>query len=575
MVISGERPRGMVKAMNQLHARLAALSRPATGFVSQPEPRWIGSYARGKQLSAGNFLFSGFLIEAPGQPIWNIPVSDDRFEDALHGFAWLDDLAAVDDAAARARAQEWTFDWIARYGGGSGPGWTPDLTGRRLIRWINHAILLLNGREKTEAQAYFRALGRQTIFLSRRWKAATAGLPRFEALTGLIYAGYALTGMERHAPAASEALARECAREVDADGGIPTRNPEELLSIFTLLTWAERAQNDAGRRAAPDHVEAIARIGPTLRLLRHSDGGLARFHGGDRGAPGLLEMALAEAGGRPATSPGPAMGFVRMAGGRTSLILDAAAPPTGRHSQNAHASTLAIELTSGRRPLIVNCGSGVSFGPEWQRAGRATPSHSTLGIRGFSSSRLATGDELTELDEVPGQVWSQREQTPDGTRVLAGHNGYAPTHGMSHLRELTLSLDGRILIGEDTLGAMTGPDRKRYETLMERTRFQPIPFDLRLHLHPDVDATLDLGGTAVSMALKSGEIWIFRHDGVGELTLQPSVYLEAGRLRPRASKQIVLSAEVADYACQLGWTLAKAQDTPVAIRDVEPDETTD
>ena len=175
--------------MHRLHARLAALAHPATGFVSQPEPRSIGTFARGKQLSAGNFLFAGFLIEAPGKMIWDIPVPDTRFEDALHGFAWLDDLAAVDDAPARTRAQDWTFGWIARYGRGRGPGWTPDLTGRRLIRWINHAILLLNGRERLQARSYFRTLGRQTIFLSRRWRAATPGLPRFEALTGLIYMG--------------------------------------------------------------------------------------------------------------------------------------------------------------------------------------------------------------------------------------------------------------------------------------------------------------------------------------------------------------------------------------------------
>lgn len=573
-----DRPGGHVMAMHRLHARLAALARPATGFVSQPEPRSIGSYARGKQLSAGNFLFAGFLIEAPGKLIWDIAVPDSRFEDALHGFAWLDDLAAVDDVPARTRAQDWTFGWIARFGRGAGPGWTPDQTGRRLIRWINHAILLLNGRTPAEARSYFRTLGRQTIFLSRRWRAATPGLPRFEALTGLIYAGLALTGMERHVAAASAALARECAREVDADGGILTRNPEELLQIFTLLTWAARALTDAGRKPSAAHLEAIARIAPTLRALRHSDGGLARFHGGGRGAPGMLEQALAEAGGKALTAQGPAMGFARMAGGRTNLILDAAAPPTGRHSVNAHASTLAFELTSGRRPLIVNCGSGAGFGAEWRRAGRATPSHSTLCVQGFSSSRLGTETggpgARAELDEVPGQVWSQPEQTLDGLRVLAGHNGYAPTHGLTHLRELFLSRDGRILTGEDTLGAMTGQDRRRLERLMERTRRQGIAFSVRFHLHPDVDATLDLGGTAVSMALKSGEIWIFRHDGVGELTLEPSVYLESGRLKPRATRQIVLAATVFDHACQLGWTLAKAQDTPAGIRDIEPDDPT-
>ena len=70
------------------------------------------------------------------------------------------------------------------------------------------------------------------------------------------------------------------------------------------------------------------------------------------------------------------------------------------------------------------------------------------------------------------------------------------------------------------------------------------------------------------MTLKSGEVWVFRHDGVAQMRLDPSVYLEKGRLKPRDAQQIVLSAEVVEYAFQTGWTFAKAQDTPQAIRDL-------
>ena len=230
--------------MNRLHARVASFSRPATAFSTTPEPRTIGSFARGRQITGGNFLFAGFLVEAPDTAIWDLPMPDEGFETEIHGFTWLDDLAAVGDHHASKRAQDWTHDWIARYGTGSGPGWTPDLTGRRLIRWINHAILLLNGQERETSEAYFRSLAAQTIFLSRRWKAASPGLPRFEALTGLIYAGLALDGMDAHVGHATRALAQECAREIDDGGGLSTRNPEELLEVFTLLNWAAAALKD-------------------------------------------------------------------------------------------------------------------------------------------------------------------------------------------------------------------------------------------------------------------------------------------------------------------------------------------
>ncbi len=562
---------------NRAHARWAAYARPATAFTSQPEPRTIGSFARGRQLTAGNFLFAGFLVEAPQSEIWDLPMPDEGFEAELHGFTWLDDLAAVGDVHAVKRAQKWTHDWVVRYGRGQGPGWTPDLTGRRLIRWINHAILLLNGQESDVSEAYFRSLASQTIFLSRRWKAASPGLPRFEALTGLIYAGLALSGMDRHVGRATRALAKECAARIDDDGGLSTRNPEELLEIFTLLNWASAALQDEGRTPGAAHQQAIETVAPVLRSLRHSDGGLARFHGGGRGLEGRLDRSLATSGVRARASDGLAMGFARLSHGRTSIIVDAATPPNTPVSANAHASTLAFELTSGRRPLIVNCGSGATFGKSWRRAGRATPSHSTLGIDGYSSSRLGTGSMVSGrkaelLVDAPREVRFDRHEVEGGTRLIVGHDGYVPSHGLTHVRTMHLGFDGRGLRGEDALLSLERAAERRFDVAMARSDGKGIAFAIRFHLHPDVDATLDMGGSAVSMALKSGEIWILRAEGPVEMALDSSVYLEKSRLSPRATKQVVLSGAAREYATRVSWSLSKAQDTPSAVRDYEMED---
>ncbi|MEH6833595.1 MULTISPECIES: heparinase II/III family protein [Falsihalocynthiibacter] len=562
---------------NRIQARVSVLSRPATGFVSQPEPRTIGSFARGRQLIAGNFLFAGFLVEAPKTQIWDLPMPDKSFEQDLHGFTWLDDLAAVGDLEARKRAQEWTTDWINRYGRGKGSGWTPDMTGRRVIRWINHALFYLNGQNSAASEAYFSALAQQTAFLSRRWQAAEAGLPRFEALTGLIYAGLALTGMERHVKPAMDALAKECVDQIDLQGGIPTRNPEELLEVFTLLTWAASALSDAGRMAAREHLKAIERIAPTLRALRHSDGGLARFHGGGRGLEGRLDNALAASGVRAKSLTTLSMGFARLHAGRTSVIVDTSEPPMSKASSDGHASTLAFELTSGRRPLIVNCGSGVSFGESWRRAGRATPSHSTLSLDGFSSARLGkqtlvAGRNQQSLVDGPKDVKCQQSTGQSGMKLGASHDGYLATHGILHQRRLDLGFDGRGLAGQDSLLAESHVNKRLFDAKMDEVKLQGIRFSCRFHLHPDVEAALDMGGTAVSLALKSGEIWVFRHNSSAQLSLEPSVYLEKTRLKPRAAKQIVLSGRAMDYATRVTWYLAKAQDTPNSLRDLATDE---
>ncbi|CAM3771259.1 heparinase II/III family protein [Phaeobacter inhibens] len=563
------------RLLNRYYARRARRQPGATAFVSQPEPRTIGSFARGRQLVAGNLLFAGYLVESPTTALWDVVAPDLAFDAERHGFAWLDDLAAVGDFRAREKAQLWVWGWIDTHGNGSGPGWSPDLTGRRVIRWINHALFLLAARTADQSEAFFGALSRQTWFLSRRWQGASPGLPRFEALTGLIYAGLALKGHEDQVDPALKALAEECASQIDEQGGLPTRNPEELLEVFTLLTWAAAALQDAGRGVPPAQLAAIERIAPTLRTLRHADGGLARFHGGGRGLEGRLDHALAASHVTTRHADGLAMGYARLSGRRTSVIIDASVPPKGRASWNGHASTLAFELTSGRRPLIVNCGSGETFGVEWRRAGRATPSHSTLCIEGHSSARLAppergSGHEI--MTEAPDNVPLDLSDLEDGYRFQGGHNGYERHFGLTHARTLELAVDGRGLAGEDMLLALDARNKRRFDKAMDAHSLGGIGFEIRLHLHPDVDAALDLGGAAVSMALKSGEIWVFRHDGTCELKLEPSVYLEKTRLKPRAAKQIVLSGRAMNYATRIRWTLSKAQETAVAVRDLNRDD---
>ncbi len=551
---------------DRLAVMAARRARPAGGFVSQPEPRSIGLYTRGKQLVSGNILLAGHLAEAPGASLWDISAPE-RFVAEAQGFRWLDDLAALGTKEAQGRAQDWTWGWISRFGGGKGPGWTPDLTGRRIIRWVHHASILMQARDKAQSAAFYAALSRQASYLAKRWRSAAEGLPRFEALTGLVYAGISLIGMEGLVAPASAALAAACEADIDAEGGIPTRNPEELLEVLTLLTWSARAMSEANLTVPSALSAAITRIAPALRALRHSDGELARFHGGDRGAEGRLDQALAAAGVRAGATPAIAMGYARLHGGRTSVIVDASAPPGGRAARTAHASTGAFELCSGRRALVVNCGSGEAFGADWWRASRATASHSALGMEGVSSSRLGVAGEALEYR---AQVTASRLTVgTEGTDVYLAHDGWLTSHGLTASRSLTLAHDGRRLSGVDALTAMTGDARRRFEDVMTQTAMAGARFAIRFHLHPEVDATLDMGGAAVSMALRSGEIWILRYTGQAELRLEPSAYLEGGRVNPRPCTQIVLRGEARSFETRIGWTLAKAKDTPLAIRDLE------
>lgn len=543
--------------------RHAAMLPVSPGLSLEPEPRTIGSMERGRQLISGTFRMGGHLVEGPDPKIWALPAAEAEFDEDRHGFTWLDDLAALGSIGARMLAQRWTADWIETFSRATGPCWRPDIAGRRLSRWINHAVFLTSGKDGGIAAPLYIAMSRHTHFLGRQAAKAAPGLPRIEALGGLIQATLTLGGMTDYREPAIEALAQECDRTVDDEGGIPSRNPAELLEIFATLTFVASMLSEAGKIVPRSHQAAIQRIAPRLRVLRHVDGGLARFHGGGRGIEGRLDHALAVSGIRRTSPDGRSMGFVRLCCGRTSVIVDAAPPPTGPVSARAHASTLAFEMTRGQDPVIVGCGAGEVYGPAWARAGRSTASHSVLTVEGTSSSRfekrITRGRPGADLIAAgPSEVTVERVANDEAIGLHLAHDGYLQSHGLVHARALHLGHEGLFLDGSDEVRAPDDAARK----VMDQRRADKsgggaLHFAIRFHLHPGVEPVVRRDG--VRLILPWAEVWHFSHRGGAALTVEPSLYLEKNRLEPRATKQIVLSGALIEYAARINWRLARIE----------------
>lgn len=536
------------------------------GFLRRPEPKAIGHPGRGEQIVSGVLHLGG------------IALTDDFFSGdlpasvaaELHGFGWLDDLAAIGSPKARSVAQHHVMVWLRRHREpqGGAPEWAPAITGRRVLHWIFHAGMILPGLDRDQAEPYFRALDQHLNHLRATWYETPDGLPRLEALAGLAIGALSLRDRQAIAQPALIALAEE-ADAMGVDTLSESRAPEALLEAMALLVWAQEVADEAGQDSPPELRAIISDIAPILRALRHADGGLPSFHGGGRGAAGRLDRCLRAAEGAALPSHGLAMGFARMARARSTLFLDAAAPPGGPAAVRAHASTLGFEFTVARQPIIVNCGPGDGFGPLWAKASRATPCHSALCLEGLSSSRLNPNRDEGEPDiltERPGLVWAGDcdalgnltppdcgpVHSPEPAHLLSGHDGWLDSHGLTHLRELWLSPDGVTLQGEDSLAALDASAQARLD------RIRPdrgLAFDIRFHLHPDIEARQE--AQEIVLTLPGGDEWRFGHDGVGALTLEASCLLDRNLAEPRPARQIVLSALLQGRAIQIGWTLAR------------------
>ena len=565
------------RMMDRMAARSAVRRPVATRFTRPPEPRQIGLITRGQQLVAGEFLFSGLRLRDRTTSIWTVAKTHPQVADEIHACLWLDDLAAFGTEAAHARARAWVLAWIDKHGAArGGEGWAVPVAARRLTRWIDHGDMILRRLDPREAERFMSSLGQQARFLARRAQALPRGPQRFEALAAAIHAGLALTGADGALPGLVKALTRDCDVMIDPQGALASRNPEALLTLLGQLISVREDLRTAGRDIPLPLEGAIARIAPVLRGLRHADGALPRFHGGGRGVAGRLDAALLAAGPRATPGAGPHMGYLRLAAGRTTLIADAARPPAAAANPEGHASTLAFEVTSGRRPVIVSSGSGVRFGPEWQAAARSTAGHSALSVGGASSSRvggrsqakLGTGGLTFRPKLVRGEVPSVGDAPGTERGLNLSHDGYRASHGLTHARQLRLTSDGRCLSGEDHLVCETQKDRATLDAARKLAGPGGLGFQIRFHLHPDVKPQIHDDGRLVEMRLPSGETWVLRQEGAERMALAPSAYLETGALSPRPTQQVVLTGRAMAYANRVRWTLAKAADTPDALRDL-------
>ena len=290
-----------------------------------------------------------------------------------------------------------------------------------------------------------------------------------------------------------------------------------------------------------------------------------------------IDAALAAAGLRRTPPPLLPMGYARLVRGRVSVIVDCAAPAqvTDRGRRGGHASTLAFEMTAGRRQLIVSCGPGQGFGPDWASATRATSAHSTLGLADASSARFVRGPGGAEhLAEAPDEVPVEFHPDRPVAHLAAAQNGYAAAHGLIHLRQLDLGLDGGELNGEDMLTAVSETERRRFVLARAAAgkgglgRHHGLPFAIRFHLHPEVEAELDAALGEVRLMLVNGEGWTFRHAGTCTIGLDPSVYLENTRADPAATRQIVLSGLAMHQTTSVRWSLTRDATAPAFLREV-------
>jgi uncharacterized heparinase superfamily protein len=545
LIRAARRTRGQFVAVKR---RLWPFGRiPATQLLFAPHDLRTADPTTASEIYSGYYAFAGRTLRTHGEAPFDSEPPSEAWAEALYGFGWLRHLRAADTAIARANARATVEDYMSRRRDRREVARRPHVAARRLISFLSHSPLLLEGADRAFYERFLRHVSRLTDRMTLELAGAVEGLARLQCLIAVTFATISLEGQDARRRRYELALSDELDYQILPDGGHLSRNPRVLIEL--LLDLLPLRETFAARGIEPPRgvMMAIERMMPHLRLFRHGDGALALFNGMGSTPPDLMATLAAhdDARARP-IAQASYTGYGRLTGERSIVIVDAGAPPRGVHSIEAHAGCLSFEFSSGAQRIVVNCGNN-RFGPaELRLAARSTAAHSTLTLDDRSSATFGLVLGERRITAGPQDVRVARQDGEDGEEWVASHDGYRRGLGAVHTRRLLLARDGASLSGEDEVTLDGHP--------------ASLPAVVRFHLHPAVKPSLIREGEGALLALPSGELWALDTQGLN-VTIEESIFLATVDGR-RRTEQLCIAFDAVQTP-RIAWRFSRLSAAPL------------
>ena len=534
-------------AKGSLLSRLFGSGRQPLRLVAVPRDHVVGDRARGDALLGGRLTLGNKEI-ALAEVDFSSLGTRGALAREVQGFSWLRDLAASASRDRGARlAEAIAGRWLIAHGTRVDDAWAPELWGERVLFWTAYAPYILSSRDAGYRSALLNTLARGAKHLDAHADKAPAGIARITAWSGALVAALTVQGALSRLSKAESGLMRSLAGAQFEDGGLMSRNPQEQMLLVDRLGLV-RAAYFAAKQTQPEALEnAAAAALAALHGVTMGDNALGSWQGGNPGDPARL-AALVEGCGLRARPLRQAWGwgYQRLSALGTIIVVDAAPPPPAKMAAIGSASTLALEMSDGAQRLVVNCGGPgpvpTAMPPELVQALRTTAAHSTLVLDDTNSTAIlpdgSLGKGVTDVEIA-------RSEDNDCSRIEASHDGYVKGFGLVHQRRLSLGNDGKEVRGEDRL---IPKGRKKIREL--------VPYAIRFHLAPGVEATLTADGMGAILRSSGAPPWNFRCRGA-MLQIEEGLFVD-GRGQPVPALQLVVVGELSAIGGEIAWQFRRS-----------------
>lgn len=491
------------------------------------------------EMVAGRYLLAAKLVDTDGTSPFAAKISHPGWRAELHGFSWLRHFVDVTDEGHRRFARVLVLDWIARYGRFDAESWQIGLTACRVMNWLRHLPLILDGASPVQARAIRRALARQIRSLKRRAPLVDNPADTLMAYVAVLAASICQERGDGVIAARLTMLESELARQIDVDGLHKSRSTAIQLQILTELVTVRQALAKLPSAPSGTLGATISRMHTALGTLTLGTGELGYFNGTGQQQVDLV-YALQAQGNSQTPGQGTLSGYAILRYGSAVVIADSGRVPEPEFARRAHAGALSFEFSHRSELLIGNCGPAPAELAAQNRLFRQGAAHSAPTIGHQSSARIPTRG--TDADHLLSHVKAAPIEidTTEGTMKLVS-NDYAARYGVKAERWLTLLAAGDTLVGQDRFTSTNGPVGTE-------------PVTLRFHLGPGVKATREKGTDIIHLALPSGARWSFLWEGADasfDESVRQSIYFGFYK-----TTQIVIETELKD-GLEIAWILTR------------------
>lgn len=209
----------------------------ADRLILVPQDLRTGDPSFASELAYGQMGLAGVSASLAERSPFEVPPPSEAWERTLHGFGWLRHMKAARSDRHRDAARKLVARWVEleQQSRLSGLAFESEVVARRIISWLSHAPLLLEGVDQAHYAAVLESLGRQVQRLATSRTSSRQGYPRLLAATALLLAALTISEQERHLEEHTRNFLAELEDQLLDDGGHVSRNPAVLVDILLDL----------------------------------------------------------------------------------------------------------------------------------------------------------------------------------------------------------------------------------------------------------------------------------------------------------------------------------------------------